>query len=403
MSEFKSLLRRRYLAALFLAWLAAGAMPGWTADSTLRGGWAKVSPPATVTGIDGASHSAACTGYPGTDPSYHFYARKGKSRNLVVYFEGGGACWDSSTCTFPDGKLPESIPQLFSASLATSEHPADLQGVFDFSRVGNPVRDWGMVYVPYCTADLHAGSATRVYENVGHPVYDNLPSSFAIRHNGYSNTMVVLDWIRRNVAAPDRILVMGSSAGGYAASIHFPWLRQMFPAAQVFVLADASQGVTTPTWDQSTPGRGSWSLQLPPWSNDIGLVNISGPELLRLAAQSDPSTRVAQFTTVADREQAAYYGEMKLNYGPGGSCDRVLRDWNRQMVATASSYASTLPNYRHYLAAGFYHTILTGKEFYVEQSAGPSFNAWLGAMLDGAKAWRNLACPGCLIALPCRQ
>ena len=87
--------------------------------------------------------------------------------------------------------------------------------------------------------------------------------------------------------------------------IHFPWLRLLFPAAQISVMADASQGVTTPTWDQSTPGRGSWSLRLPAWSDPIGTVNVSGPELLRLAAQSDPLARVAQFSTVVDQVQAA--------------------------------------------------------------------------------------------------
>jgi hypothetical protein len=346
-------------------------------------------------------HSASCTGYPGTDPSYYFYARKGTTRNLVVYFEGGGACWDNGTCTYPDGKLPSSVPQYYAASMATSQHPADLQGMFKLNQSDNPVKDWDMVYVPYCTADLHAGTATRTYESVGHPVYTNLPSSFAIRHNGYSNTMVVLDWIRKNVPNADRVLVTGSSAGGYGASIHFPWLRQLFPAAQINVLADASQGVTTPTWDQSTPGRGSWSLQLPPWAKKIGLVNISGPELLRLAAQSDPLARVAQFTTVVDQEQVAYYAEMKQNYGPGGSCANVAQDWNRQMVGTMASYASTVPNYRHYLAAGSYHTVLTDSKFFAERSAGPTVNTWLNAMLNAGDGWRNLACPGCLTPVPC--
>jgi hypothetical protein len=381
--------------------LLGAAMSAPAADAAARGGWTRVQPPASVAGIDGARHSAICSGYPGTDPSYHFYTRKGKTRNLVVYFEGGGACWDSRTCTFPDGKLPSSVPQFYSASMATSVHPADLQGMFNLNRSGNPIKDWDMVYVPYCTADLHAGTATRTYDNAGHPVYTALPSTFPIRHNGYSNTMVVLDWIRKNVRSPERVLVAGSSAGGYGASIHFPWLRQLFPAAQISVMADASQGVTTPNWDQSTPGRGSWSLRLPAWSDPIGTVNVSGPELLRLAAQSDPLSRVAQFTTTVDQVQAEYYGEMKQNYGPGGSCNSLAQDWNRQMVDTMASYASTVPNYRHYLAAGSYHTILTGADFFTERSAGMTFNSWLAAMLDGRDAWRNIACPGCMTPLPC--
>lgn len=393
--------RRHAVAATAALLLAIGTTPATAADAAVRGGWTRVQPAAAVLGLDGGVHSASCTGYPGTDASYRFYTRKGKTRNLVVYFEGGGACWDSATCTFPDGKLPSGVPQYFSASMATSEHPADLQGMFNLSRSDNPVKDWDMVYVPYCTADLHAGNTTRTYANAGHPVYGSLPASFPIRHNGFSNTMVVLDWIRNNVQTPERVLVAGSSAGGYGASIHFPWLRRLYPAAQMNVLADASQGVTTPTWDASTPGRGSWLLRLPAWADPIGVVNVSGPELLRLAAQSDPLARVAQFTTVADQVQAAYYGEMKQNYGPGGSCANVAQDWNRQMTGTMASYATTVPNYRHYLAAGGYHTILTDTSFYTERSAGPTFNTWLAAMLDGRDTWRQAACPGCLTPTPC--
>ena len=116
----------------------------------------------------------------------------------------------------------------------------------------------------------------------------------------------------------------------------------------------------------------------------------------------DASARVAQFTTVVDQEQVADDGEMKQNYGPGGSCANVAQDWNRQMVGTMASYAGTVPNYRHYLAAGTYHTILTDSKFFAERSAGPTFNIWLAAMLDGRDTWLNVACPGlALTPVPC--
>ena len=391
-------------AALLGVCMATGYMPAMAADANVRGGWTRVQPLGGIVGIDGATHSASCSGYPGTDSNFYFYTRKGKFPNLVVYFEGGGACWDSETCTYPDGKLPAGVSQYFAASLATSQHPADLHGMFNLSRSDNPVKDWNMVYVPYCTADLHAGATTRTYDNVGHPVYTSLPESFPIRHNGHSNTMVVLDWVKNNwKEVPQRVLVAGSSAGGYGASIQFPWLRNLYRPAKIdlFVLADSSQGVTTPNWDQSSPGRGSWSLSLPAWADSIGLVNISGLELLRLAAQSDPSAKVAQFTTVSDHVQAAYYGEIKQRYDPGGSCANLTQDWSSQSVGTMVSYANTVSNYRHYLAAGSYHTILTGTNFYTERSAGPTFNSWLATMVDGRNTWRNVACSGCLTHVPC--
>lgn len=388
------------------AWIGGVLLGAALVPAALAGGWQKVNAGAPVFGLDGRPHAASCSALPGTKPDFNFWARKGKSRDLIVYFEGGGACWDSLSCSFPDLGLAGDLPQFFTPAIPKRFSPAALGGLFNLSRGDNPVRDWHMVYVPYCTGDIHLGSATRPYQNAGNPVLP-LPPQFDIRHRGYDNAMVVLDWIRRNVEAPQRILVAGSSAGGYGASVHFPWLRHLFPQAQVNVLADASQGVTTRTWDQSTPGRGSWNVQLPPWAAGIDPSTIPGPEVLRRGALAHPEVRVAQFTTAFDLVQVEFYGAMKAYYPPGGSCANPVVDWNRQMLEAMKSDRRDLPNYRHYLAAGTYHTVLTGPEFYLERSAGLPVNDWLAAMVGGSDAqraqrWRNLACPGCLVEWPCR-
>ena len=63
--------------------------------------WQKVTDLPAVRGMDGQTHSATCSGFPGTDAKFAFWARKGKSKNLAIYFEGGGACWDGLTCSLP--------------------------------------------------------------------------------------------------------------------------------------------------------------------------------------------------------------------------------------------------------------------------------------------------------------
>ena len=398
-----------WLAPVLLAGLGQAATPAQAGD------WQKVVPSGPVLGLDGRPHRASCSGYPGSNPEFNFWSRKGKSRNLLVYFEGGGACWDNLTCTFPHADVPTGVPQFYTAAIAPGSNPAiasganplNLDGLFNLGRDDNPVKDWSMVYVPYCSADLHGGAATGTYSNYGHPVFP-LPSTFEIRHGGYDNTMVVLDWVKRNVAKPQKVLVAGSSAGGYGATINFPWLRKLYPQAQVGMLADASQGVTTPAFDQSAPGapgRGEWNLQLPAWADGVDVTTIAGPQLLRRAAQAHPEVRVAQFTTNFDFEQINFYGVMKTYYGPGSSCSVLPLDWNRQMVATMNSDRRTLPNYRHYLAAGTYHTVLTSPQFYTERSTGLPFKDWVDAMVNGNSLshWPSAACLFCLIELPCRS
>ncbi|MCP4677840.1 MAG: hypothetical protein GY854_20445 [Deltaproteobacteria bacterium] len=68
------------------------------------------------------------------------------SNNLLIFLEGGGACFNFTTCI----ANPQSIP--------TTARDPGTSGIFDFSRDNNPVKDWNMIYIPYCTGDAHFGS-----------------------------------------------------------------------------------------------------------------------------------------------------------------------------------------------------------------------------------------------------
>lgn len=398
---------------MFLSGLLAAVL-GWACGPALAkppvdGAWQKIENLAPVIGADGKLHTATCSGYPGTDPRFNFWAKRGSSKNLMVFFEGGGACWDNLTCTFPIANLPASVPQFFVPSVPPGTNPSNFDGILKAGAQANPVNDWSMVYIPYCTGDLHIGSATKQYQNVGHPVFP-LPPTFSIQHRGFDNFMVVLDWIRKNVDKPQNVLVAGSSAGGYGAVANAAWLDRTFPQAHLYVVADASQGVTTPAFDQGNPGRNSWNIQLAPWVFGADVSLISGLELMRTAAAGLPKAKVAQFTTALDVVQIEFYGVMKAFYGPGGSCPAAAVDWYQQMSGQIKADASVVPNFRHYVAAGSYHTLLRSPLFYSEASAGPTFSEWIGEMLNkrggtggqgNGTQWDDVACPTCLIAWPC--
>ena len=369
--------------------------------------WQKVSNPAPAMGLDGKMHSATCSGYPGTDPTFSFWARKGSSKNLVVYFEGGGACWDNLTCTFPIAGLPAQVPQFFVPQVPPGTDPSALGGIFRSNHAANPVADWNMVYIPYCTGDIHAGSATKTYTSVGHPVL-GIPrgAPITIQHRGFDNFMVVLEWMRKNFDKPKNLLVTGASAGGYGATINSPWLGRAFPQAHLYVLADASQGVTTAGFDNGNPGRGSWNPQLAPW---VFAADTASSEIMRRAALGQPHAKMAQFTTSFDGVQIGFYGVMKQFYGPGGSCPNPAIDWYQQMSRQIVADATQVGNFRFYMAGGQYHTLLRDDNFYNETSAGPAFAGWLGDMLANRGGtngqggqWFNAACPTCLVDLACQ-
>ena len=385
--------------------ISLAAVPAMAKKPLPARDWQEVTPAASVTGVDGQSYSPSCSALPGTDPSFRFFHRPGRSDKLVVYFEGGGACWDDLTCSFPIGSgLPSPAPQFYVPAIPPGSTPAGIGGMFDTTRADNPVRDWSMVYIPYCSGDIHTGSTTKTYFNAGNPF---LPAQYEITHRGFDNFMAVLAWMRSELPKPSQILVTGVSAGGYGATANFPWIERSYGPARAALLADASQGVTTEAFDTGPVGRNSWNPQLAPWVFGEAPTMLPGNQLMRAVAQAHPRSKVAQFTTALDEVQIGFYGLMKQFYGPGGSCPNPAIDWNHQMLAALTADAG-LPNFRHYLAAGAYHTLLRDDNYYDEASAGVPFAGWLGQMLAnqggtggrGGK-WFDAACPGCLTPLPC--
>lgn len=371
--------------------------------------------PKSVIGADGKQHAPTCSGYPGTNSKFSFWTKKGSSKNVAVYFEGGGACWNDATCSFPfDNRLPADspIPQFFVPAIEPGSTPPGYSGIFDAKNPANPVRDWSIVYIPYCTGDLHAGSTTQTYYNAN-PYNPSLPPSFKIEHRGFDNFMVVLDWMTKNIEKPKKVLVTGSSAGGYGATANFPWIENSFRNAHTYVIADASQGVTVPTFD--TVGRTSWNLQLAPWVFGNNPSSIAGPDLLRVAAKALPRVKTAQFTTAYDGTQIGFYAAMTYFYGERGVCaaasadpSSVVVDWHNKMVTTLQSYAADVGNYRYYLADGSYHTLLRSPTFFTESSAGVNFSEWVEDMLSNRGGtngkggdWENVACETCLFQPPC--
>lgn len=331
------------------------------------GDWAEITPEPTR--IDGRSVTATCSNAPGGDPAFRFWFRRGGADGLVIFFDGGGACWDDFTCSVPWLATGRADDGFYKAEILAGDDPRRFGGLFEFGDARNPVRDWSFVFVPYCTGDVHLGENTQTYRNVdsGEP--------FDIRHRGADNFSVVLDWVERNMAAPERLLVAGSSAGAYGAVGHYHRIREAFPRADAIMFADAGQGVATAEFSAATAAR--WGYRAPRALRD-------GDTVSRLASLY-PRDRFAQFTTAHDRTQSAFYALMGV--------ENACAAWSAQMRAELSQ-RQRAPNFRSYVAAGQAHTILRSPAFYTETSGGGLFLDWFKALLDGA-APQNLACVNC--------
>ena len=163
---------------------------------------------------DGAGAWVAIAGGPGTgcarDSAFAFFVHSGRSRHLAIYFEGGGACWNAGNCDL-EGR-PTFDPQV-----DARDHPSRAGGILDLSDPRNPIRDFSIVFVPYCTGDVFLGSRTATYTVPAAP--DAPERSYRIRHRGSTNTDFVLDWVFAHFPEPDLVFVTGSSAGAIATPL----------------------------------------------------------------------------------------------------------------------------------------------------------------------------------------
>ncbi|MFN9056005.1 MAG: pectin acetylesterase-family hydrolase, partial [Cyanobacteriota bacterium] len=144
---------------------------------------------------------------------------------------------------------------VYKAELLPGDGPARMGGLLDRTNPQNPVRDWSMLFVPYCTGDVHSGS------NTAHYSFPDTGKPFTIEHRGWDNMQVILPWLRANGPRPSRLLVSGSSAGAYGAATHFTPLRSLYPNARAVYLGDSGQGVTTPDFERVR--NKNWNYTLP--------------------------------------------------------------------------------------------------------------------------------------------
>lgn len=351
------------------------------APAPAPGQWVRIDPmPVTV---NGRLHTPTCSDAPGANPAFAFWFSQGSGDGLVVFFDGGGACWNDQLCSRPrlsgdravfTGTEAESV---FKAELLPGDEPSRMGGIFDRSNPRNPVRDWSALFVSYCTGDVHAGSSSTTYR---HP---DTGAPFTIQHRGWDNMQVILQWMRTNVRQPARLLVAGSSAGAYGAAEHYASVRELYPAARAAFLGDAGQGVTTPEFERSR--NANWNYQLP--SSVFGPNPASTPdvELVARLAAHFPRDYFGQYTTTYDATQTGFLTQMGGPQTCGAWTERMTRELTRRQET---------PNFRAYRAQGDTHTILRSPLFFTEQSGGAPFAEWLGGLLNG-QPQGNMICTNC--------
>ena len=350
---------------------------------------------------------------------FKFFVQAGDPSKLVVFHTGGGACWNNLTCASSLGGARGTY------SAVITETPESLKyagGILDGDAPANPFAGWTKVYIPYCTGDVGWGNRDADYSVPG---FGPVP----ISHRGYANVRAVTEWLQRRFHAegtPSKILVAGSSAGGYAAiGTLFPEVAAVAGSrTDFYVIGDSANGIVTDEFLQTA--RGNWGIDatLPGYvlsAIDPGAAGLS-TRVYANSARTYRQVRFGQYQNAFDLNQAQIFNIMKnpdnpLLWTDESAITAALMEWTVAMRANTLATALN-PGYRFYTAAGYEHTVLinigpeaglgfVSDDFYSESSAraltGPvAFRDWANDMVNKKGIlwrtgdWKNATCfPNC--------
>jgi hypothetical protein len=302
---------------------------------------------------------------------FQFYVKDSPSSdNLLIFFNGGGACWFGEAC---DLTSEPNIHAPF-ADMAQN-NPELMAGIFDVANPENPFAAFDMVYLPYCTGDVHLGAGPTQYD------YENSEgkeTTVSVFHNGFENSMTVLNWSYTNFPRPSRVVLAGSSAGAIGASFYAGLVAEHFSQVPVVLLGDAAGGYGSPLLYRTHSAWKTASI-LPSWPEYAGKtdMNLTFEDYYIASANHNPNLTVAQYNAANDQTQVMFTQVIGDPAGSFSLPERLLNNYVR--------IESGVDEFYSYTAGGNVHMILQDSIFYQYEVQSTRFVDWVATLITGNK------------------
>jgi pectinacetylesterase len=287
---------------------------------------------------------------------FTFWTRVADPKRVVLFFQGGGGCFDQTTCAVGS--------PWFDDSVGAEDDPRYAAGILDLADERNPFRSWSWVMIPSCAGDVHVGDRRVRY------------GPATVEQRGWQNARAALKWAFRRFDQVDSAFVTGCSAGSVGSAFHVPAVLERWPRARVTQLGDSLAFV----FHRPVTLAGWGAHEHFPAFFRIGARRFTMVEYLTALARHYPKRVFARFNHAGDDVQEAFYGAVGGNRkGFGGG----LRAAERRL--------KKIRNYRSYLACGDGHCALPTPSFYTTSVDRVSLRDWVANLAAG----RNVSCPLC--------
>ena len=307
-------------------------------------------------------HGTGCA--TGATP-YEFYVHEGDPRRIALYFQGGGACWTTGTCGL-DGQAT------FDPSVDDKDRPwlkgPGVGGILDAANPANPLREFTIVFAPYCSADVHLGVDTKRYETTD-------GKSLNVTYHGLANSQRVMDWVKQQYQDPKQVFVSGGSAGAIPSPIFASQLARHYTKAHVVQLGDGAGGYRTM---RLAPQLELWgatrALKHDPLYTDINVETANFEEFYSHAAPV-PNLQLAQINSIEDRTQLFFLAQL----------GNQVTSLAPLLSANIADLRKSNPKLRTYTMPGAVHTVLTRPDFYTAKVDDVALTKWLDDLVNGRR------------------
>jgi hypothetical protein len=219
------------------------------------------------------------------------------------------------------------------------------------------------VFVPYCTGDVHAGSRP-----------DAVWGTHPTKHVGFQNMAAYLLRVVPTFSGASRVILSGSSAGGFGALANWYQTQHAFGALRVDLLDDSGPTLPAPYLTETLEQT---------WRNAWNLAAASPPGCTQCATDLDAV--VAFYGTSMTGHRAAL-----LSYTQDSVIGLFYQLSGPQVEAGLGALATEMMPYdiwRHFYVAGSTHTILGAPD---TTSDGVSLRTFITKMVTDDPTWASV-------------
>jgi len=326
------------------------------------------------------------------------------STNLLIYLDGGGACFSEKTCgcsnekctgSGDDGKgtTPMSAPSADkSLSVGDWNNGGDIGSAAPWNPMNN--QNFSVAEIAYCTGDLFSGNKTTDYST------DPAIHEY-VNHYGSRNLELFLAKLKQMYPNPTKLVFAGGSAGGDGVAINIQLVKKYFPSpTSIYAIGDSGLPFApgkdrNGLWTQDYPADvlktafSVWGIENTQVGQSIqagedGVKDVA--DIVRYNGKQYPDVRYAFLSEWNDFMMTGVASMMK-----SPNSDTAVANVMRKVKANRDADNSSSTKFFYIPGNG--HVLLNlpnARPFSTYKTTGITLKQWLSNMINDSSDWNDV-------------